>query len=271
MKKFLLLAAAFAALSMSAQDYTFEKMWEVNQGLPTDADARQGICINGTYYINVKTNNAETGVTPYVVAVTENGVETTNFAGGTNCGITRDEAGNLVISLAAFPNGWVCDGDTPMIRVINPETGDAVEYGIPEDATVLGRSDMLGMAQGDLFNDGKLFMCGYTLNVPEKTNSGVCILNIAGGEVDFDNSYEATADVTLTPSTATVINNIDGERIFYVTRNARWRQLRRRGSHTAQQGCLLRCTDLPVRRQGYCCLSHPAQLSGRFCRGRGWR
>ncbi|MBQ9217351.1 MAG: hypothetical protein IJ160_04140 [Muribaculaceae bacterium] len=220
MKKFLLFAAAFAALSMSAQDYTFEKVWEVNSGLPANADARQGICINGTYYINVKTNNAETGVTPYVVAVTENGVETTNFAGGANCGITRDEAGNLVISLAAFPGSWVCDGDTPMIRVIDPETGDAVEYGIPEDAAVLGRSDMLGMAQGDLFNDGKLFMCGCTNGEPEKTNSGVCILNIVGGEVDFDNSYEAMADVTLSASTATVINNIDGERIFYVTRNA---------------------------------------------------
>ena len=33
-----------------------------------------------------------------------------------------------------------------MIRDIDPETGDAVEYGIPEDAAVLGRSDMLGMA-----------------------------------------------------------------------------------------------------------------------------
>lgn len=220
MKKFLLFAAAFAALSMSAQDYTFEKLWEVTEGLPTNADSRQGICINGTYYINVKTNNAETGVTPYVVAVTENGVASTDFDGGANCGITRDEAGNLVISLATFPGSWVCDGDTPMIRVIDPETGDAVEYGIPEDAAVLGRSDMLGMAQGDLFNDGKLFMCGFTLDDPEKTNSGVCILNIAGGEVDFDNSYEAMADVTLTPSTATVINNIDGERIFYVTRNA---------------------------------------------------
>lgn len=217
MKRILLFAAAFAALTMTAQDYTFEKVWEVTEGLPTNADSRQGICVDGTYYINVKTNNAETGVTPYVVAVDENGVQTTDFEGGLNCGITCDEAGNLVISLATFPGSWACDGETPLIRVINPTTGETKEYAIPEDAAVLGRSDMLGMAQGDLLNEGKLFMVGQSADA---SNSGVVILSIVDGEVDVDNSYEATVDVAVTPSTATVINNIDGERAFYVTRNA---------------------------------------------------
>ena len=203
---------------MTAQDYTFEKVWEVTEGLPTNADSRQGICVDGTYYINVKTNNAETGVTPYVVAVDANGVTQTNFAGGTNCGITRDEAGNLVISLATFPGSWVCDGETPMIRVINPETGDAVEYGIPEDATVYGRSDMLGIARGDMMSNGTLFMVGQSADA---SNTGVAMLTITDGEVDFDMSYEAMVNgITPTPSTATVVNNIDADRCFYVTRNA---------------------------------------------------
>lgn len=218
MKRILLFAAAFAALTMTAQDYTFEKVWEVTEGLPTNADSRQGICVDGTYYINVKTNNAETGVTPYVVAVDANGVTQTNFAGGTNCGITRDEAGNLVISLATFPGSWVCDGETPMIRVINPETGDAVEYGIPEDATVYGRSDMLGIARGDMMSNGTLFMVGQSADA---SNTGVAMLTITDGEVDFDMSYEAMVNgITPTPSTATVVNNIDADRCFYVTRNA---------------------------------------------------
>lgn len=217
MKKFLLFAAAFAALTMSAQDYTFEKVWEVTEGLPTNADARQGISINGTYFINVKTlvtdDAGEVVTAPSVVAVNQDGVSPTEFAGGANCGITRDEAGNLVISLASFPNGWVCDGETPMIRVINPSTGESKEYAIPEDASVAGRSDFLGLAQGNLMENGKLFMVGAN-------NSGIVVLNIVDGEVDEDESYEATCDPVPTASTATVVNNIDGERIFYVTRNA---------------------------------------------------
>ncbi len=217
MKKFLLFAAAFAALTLSAQDYTFEKVWEVNANLPTNADSRQGISINGTYFINVKTlvtnEDGEVVTAPSIVAVDKDGIIPTGLNGGTNCGITRDEAGNLVISLASFPNGWVCDGETPMIRVINPQTGITQEYAIPEGAAVTGRSDFLGLAQGNLMETGKLFMVGAN-------NSGIVVLNIVDGEVDVDNSYEAICDPVPTASTATVVNNIDGERIFYVTRNA---------------------------------------------------
>ena len=207
MKKFLLFAAAFAALTMSAQ-YTVTKMWEVTEGLPTNADSRQGISINGKYYINVKTADA-----PKVMVFGEGGLADEEWPGGTNCGITRDEAGNLVISLAEFPGNWVCDGETAMIRVINPSTGASKEYAIPEGAAVTGRADFLGLAQGNLMENGKLFMVGAN-------NAGVVILTIADGVVDEDNSYEATCDPVPTPSTATVVNNIDGERIFYVTRNA---------------------------------------------------
>lgn len=207
MKKFLLFAAAFAALSMSAQDYTFEKVWEVTENLPTNADARQGISVNGVYYINIKAADAK------VMAVTADGVTETTIDGGTNCGIARDEAGNLVISLARFPDSWVCDGETAMLRVVNPTTLETKEYFLTEDAAVTGRSDMLGLAQGNLLADGRIYMVGAT-------NDGVVVLNIVDGEVDEDNSFQMLADVALNPSTATVVNNIDGERVLYVTRNA---------------------------------------------------
>lgn len=216
MKKFLLFAAAFAALSMSAQDYTFEKVWEVTEGLPTNSDSRQGICLDGKYYINVKGEN------PKVMVFGEGGLTDEEWPGGTNCGITRDEAGNLVISLASFPGSWVCDGQTPMIRVINPKTGASKEYAIPATAILKQRCDFLGLAVGDLMTNGKLYLTSSNGKSGDELiqNDGVVILSIEDGAVNPDNCYEATVDSPVTPSTATVINNIDGERLFYVTRNA---------------------------------------------------
>ena len=210
MKKFLLLVAAVASLSMSAQNYTFEKIWEVTEGLPTNADARQGISVNGVYYINVK------GADNFVQAVTAEGIKATTIPGGTNCGISRDEAGNLIISTAVFPNGWTCDGEAKMIRVVDPATGKSVEYAINEDGAVAGRADFLGLAKGNMMETGELYLVGAT-------NAGVVRMNVVDGELDEDNTFEATCS-GLTPSTSTVVNyfkNAAGEdRALYVTRNA---------------------------------------------------
>ena len=188
-------------------DYDLVKLWEITDlsMLPV-ADCRQGFGMNGMFYINNKADKQ-------VMVVGENGLANTTYPGGANCGITRDEAGNLVISNATFPDAWSAEAT---IKVINPETNDMKEYVVPADCTIDGRCDFLGFAKGNLMEDGVLYLAGAT-------NNGVSIMTIAGGEVSVDDCYAAPVD-GLTPSSSTVINYYkdlnDQEALLYVTRNA---------------------------------------------------
>ena len=188
------------------EPYKLEKIWEINDlSFMTVGDVRQGFGMNGKFYINDKATQ-----TVYVIG--KNGMTETTYPGGTNCGITRDEAGNLVISNAAFPGAW--EGAT--IKVINPETNDMVEYTVPAECAIEGRCDFLGYAMGNLMEEGMLFLVGGT-------NNGVSIMTITGGEVNTDECYAAPCD-GLSPTTSTVVNyytDLNYENaLLYVTRNA---------------------------------------------------
>ena len=195
---------------------TLEKVWEITDlsFMPT-ADVRQGFGMGGKFYINCKTYTTDSVgnvlETPTLYVVDENGADGA-YAGGRNCGITRDEAGNIVISNAIFPTAW----SEATIEVFNPETGISKEYTVPEQCGIDGRSDMLGFAKGDLMADGVLYLASGTTN-------GVGILTINGSDVNLDESYLATCD-GLSPTTSTVVNyykDLDGEdALLYVTRNA---------------------------------------------------
>ena len=191
------------------EGYKLEKVWEIADlpsFIPT-ADARQGFGMNGKFYINNKADQK-------VIVVDENGITNTEYPGGANCGITRDEAGNIVVSAAAFPDPWT----EAIIKVINPETNEVKEYTVPEECGIAGRCDFLGFAKGNLMENGFLYLTGAT-------NSGVSVLSIGGdgGEVIVDECYPAPCD-GLSPTSSTVINyykDIDGEdALLYVTRNA---------------------------------------------------
>ncbi len=191
------------------EGYKLEKVWEIADlpsFIPT-ADARQGFGMNGKFYINNKADQK-------VIVVDENGITNTEYPGGANCGITRDEAGNIVVSAAAFPDPW----SEATIKVINPETNEVKEYVVPEECGIAGRCDFLGFAKGNLMENGFLYLTGAT-------NSGVSVLSIGGdgGEVIVDECYPAPCD-GLSPTSSTVINyykDIDGEdALLYVTRNA---------------------------------------------------
>ena len=191
------------------EGYKLEKVWEIADlpsFIPT-ADARQGFGMNGKFYINNKADQK-------VIVVDENGITNTEYPGGANCGITRDEAGNIVVSAAAFPDAWT----EATIKVINPETNEMKEYTVPEECGVAGRCDFLGFAKGNLMENGFLYLTGAT-------NSGVSVLSIGGdgGEVIVDECYPAPCD-GLSPTSSTVINyykDINGEdALLYVTRNA---------------------------------------------------
>ena len=191
------------------EGYKLEKVWEIADlpsFIPT-ADARQGFGMNGKFYINNKADQK-------VIVVDENGITNTEYPGGANCGTTRDEAGNIVVSAAAFPDPW----SEATIKVINPETNEVKEYTVPEECGIAGRCDFLGFAKGNLMENGFLYLTGAT-------NSGVSVLSIGGdgGEVIVDECYPAPCD-GLSPTSSTVINyykDIDGEdALLYVTRNA---------------------------------------------------
>lgn len=211
MKKILLLAAAAVTLSASAQ-LTLEKKWQ-NKSMPeVTNDCRQGVGHNGKFYINDKVNQT-------VLVYGPNGVEG-QLPGSPNCGIALDQAGNLVLSAATFPNSWNCagadyDGTVADVNVVNPETGETKELCLPAGA-VMGRSDFMGHAKGNLMEDGELYLVGAT-------QTGVARIVVSEGEVSEDDSYEALIEGA-TPTTNTVVNawvNADGEdMLLYVTRNA---------------------------------------------------
>ena len=193
--------------------YNIEKVWEINDiSFLTTADARQGFGMNGKFYINDK--GAST-----ILVVDQNGLTGESFEGGSNVGFTRDEAGNLVVSNAPFPDAWT---NNPEIKVINPATGDVVTYTLPSDVIDFGRSDNMGFARGNLLEDGELYLVG--------ANSGTNISRIAisGGEVDADNCYLANCD-GVTPNSGTVLNyytDLNGDdAILYVNRSSSLKKL----------------------------------------------
>ncbi len=195
------------AMVVEPNPYKIEKVWEIaDLSFLPFGDNRQGFGMNGKFYINNKADKI-------ISVIDKDGLANTSYPGGANCGITRDEAGNLVVSNAAFPDPWSAEAT---IKVINPETNEVNEYVVPEECAISGRSDFIGFAKGNLMEDGVLYMVGAT-------NDGVSILTIAGGEVSADESYVASCD-GLTPSNMTVINfyeDLAGEEsLLYVTRNA---------------------------------------------------
>ena len=193
--------------TVEPNDYKIEPLWVIDDlsFLPV-GDVRQGFGMNGKFYINNKADQK-------VLVIDQDGLLNIEYPGGANCGMTRDEAGNLIVSHAQFPNAW---GDSAIVKVINPVNGEMKEYSVPVECGIEGRCDFLGFAKGNLMEDGVIYLTGGA-------NSGVSIMTIAGGEVAVDECYIAPCD-GLTPSTSTVINyytDLAGEEaILYVTRNA---------------------------------------------------
>ena len=188
--------------------YNIEKVWEINNlNFLTTADTRQGFGMNGKFYINDK-------ATSTIYEVDENGLTGITYEGGANVGFSKDEAGNVVVSNANFPNPWA---SSPTIKVINPTTHNVVTYTLPVDIIDFGRSDNMGFPKGNLMEDGELYIVG--------ANSGTTIsrIKITDGEIDTDNSYIANCD-NVAPNSGTVLNyytDLNGnEAILYINRSS---------------------------------------------------
>ena len=209
MKKFLLFAAAAAAMMCASAEVTVEQLWKHDVStVLTTGDVRQGVGMDGKIFINDKG-------TQKVLVFGQGGLADEEYPGGMNCGIGRDEAGNLVISNAEFPSAWVCDGETPVIKVVNPNNPTEVkEYALPEEVAGFGRADLLGFAKGNLLENGVLYICG--------ANSGetIVVMTITDGEVDNDQTYNAVIEgVSASSNPIYFYQNKDGEdRLLYVNR-----------------------------------------------------
>ncbi len=222
MKKILLIAAAAAAVMCANAQPTVEQLWRVD-GMGTlapTADCRQGFGMNGKVYINNKADQK-------VLVFGENGLSNEEFPGGANTGITRDEAGNIITILNGWAGNWTCDGETPTVQVVNPNDPTNVkQYALPNDVASVpvdapvgfGRCDLLGFAKGDLLNDGVIYFAPSTAGC--KT---LVVMTIVDGEVDLDNTYEATIDGAVNETSSTPVNyyiNANGEdRLLYVYRS----------------------------------------------------
>lgn len=213
MKKVLLLAACAAMFTSALADttadgYTIIKATDV--AWPADApnlECRQGFGMNNKFYIqNKKAKELQVyDLTGKLVS------KSTSFNA---TGVAFDEAGNKVISLCAFPN--IFRSDTVQIRVESADGKTVKEYNVPANL-VKGRCDFLGNAEGNMLTDGTLYLVGAN-------NTGVGILKIADGELDADNSYEATA-AGVVATTSTVVMpwkpvGSEDMHYLYVTRNA---------------------------------------------------
>jgi len=132
------------------------------------------------------------------------------LSGGPNCAITRDEAGNIILSMAAFPGNAAGSS----IKVLNPVTGETKEYEIPEECGFQGRCDFFGFAKGNLMEDGAIYLTGGNTNQDAIYTDGVAVFTVADGEVDTDNCFLAPVNSGIVGQTSTVINyytDIDGE------------------------------------------------------------
>ena len=201
MKKLLLLAAvAGMTLAANAQDYTFTQLWK-STDVPASADNRQGFGMNGKFYINDKANKK-------VVVYGENGLTNEEFNGSANCGINRDQAGNIVLLAGTFPGAW---GSGVEFKVINPETGDEISLEVPDDILPAARIDFLGVAQVTLFEDGAIYYtCAGAGNIYR--------LGVTGGETDYDYSYAIPVD--LSADNMTTVHAYGEDQLFYNYRSA---------------------------------------------------
>ena len=173
--------------------YNIEKVWEINNlSFLNTADARQGFGMNGKFYINDKGSST-------ILVVDQNGLTGETFEGGRNVGFTRDQAGNLVVSDAQFPYPW--NNSSPIIKVINPSTGEVRTHVLPAEVANFGRSDNMGFPMGNLMDDGELYLVG--------ANSGTNISRIkfTDGELDTDATYLADCD-GVGANSGTVLNYI---------------------------------------------------------------
>ncbi|MBR5086629.1 MAG: hypothetical protein IKX31_06455 [Muribaculaceae bacterium] len=217
MKKFLLLAAFFAAFTMSAQEFTLTEVTSTNN-VPNDRlNNRQGFGMDGAFIVQdkvlgqVNAYNAEDGS---LIGTLQTGATAAWPA------ITRDEAGNIIARVDnSWPGSFMADTVIMKIFPVGSNTPIDVEANIFADfASENGRCDFFGFVEGNVMEEGILWL--VTSN-----STGIMKVPFVEGEIDGDHIALFPIDgAALNPTSSTVVNpyyTVDGERRYMLwTRNA---------------------------------------------------
>ncbi len=178
MKKFLLLAAFFAAFTMSAQEFTLTEVTSTNN-VPTDRlNNRQGFGMDGKFIVMDKVLGEINFYNPE-----DGAVENTLYTGATASwpAVTRDEAGNII---ARVDNSWPGNfmADTVVMKIFPADGGEPidVEANIFADFEAEnGRCDFFSFIEGNVMEEGILWL------VTAKS-TGILKVPFVEGEIDTD-------------------------------------------------------------------------------------
>ena len=221
MKKLLLLAACFAAFTMSAQEFTLTEMTST-ANVPTDrANNRQGFGYDGNFVVLDKVlgqlnfYNPEDGS---LVATGETGATASWPA------VTIDDVGNII---ARVDNSWPGNfmADTVVMKIFPVGALDNpidVECNIFADFEAEnGRCDFFSFVEGNVMDEEE----GGVLWIVTAKSTGILKVPFLGGEVDHDHiALFPIEGATLSPTSSTVVNPYvaaDGTKHYMLwTRNA---------------------------------------------------
>ena len=220
MKKFLLLAAFFAALTMSAQEFTLTEVTSTTN-VPTDrANNRQGFGMAGKFIVMDKVLGQINFYNPE-----DGALENTLTTGATASwpAVTRDDAGNII---ARVDNSWPGNfmADTTIMKIFPADGGDPidVEANIFADFEAEnGRCDFFSFIEGNVMDEDE----GGILWLVTAKSTGILKVPFLGGEIDTDHiALFPVEGATLAPTSSTVVNPYvaaDGTKHYMLwTRNA---------------------------------------------------
>ena len=220
MKKFLLLAAFFAALSVSAQEFTLTEVTST-ANVPVDRmNNRQGFGMDGKFIVMDKVLGKINFYNPE-----DGALENTLTTGATASwpAVTRDDVGNII---ARVDNSWAGNfmADTTIMKIFPVGGGDPidVEANIFADFEAEnGRCDFFSFIEGNVMDEDE----GGILWLVTAKSTGILKVPFLGGEIDADHiALFPVEGATLAPTSSTVVNPYvaaDGTKHYMLwTRNA---------------------------------------------------
>jgi hypothetical protein len=220
MKKFLLLAAFFAVLSVSAQEFTLTEVTST-ANVPTDRmNNRQGFGYSGAFIVmdkvlgQINSYNPEDGS---LIGTLETGATASWPA------VTRDDAGNII---ARVDNSWPGNfmADTVIMKIFpvgSEEPIDVVGNIFADFEAENGRCDFFSFIEGNVMDEDE----GGILWLVTAKSTGILKVPFLGGEIDHDHiALFPVEGATLAPTSSTVVNPYvaaDGTKHYMLwTRNA---------------------------------------------------
>ena len=220
MKKFLLLAAFFAALTMSAQEFTLTELTSTTN-VPADRmNNRQGFGMQGAFVVMDKVLGQISSYNP------EDGSVIGTLATGATASwpaITRDDAGNII---ARVDNSWPGNfmADTVIMKIFpfgSDEGIDVVGNIFADFEAENGRCDFFSFIEGNVMDENE----GGILWLVTAKSTGILKVPFLGGEIDHDHiALFPVEGATLAPTSSTVVNPYvaaDGTKHYMLwTRNA---------------------------------------------------